>query len=85
MSLEEFFDRLSKTPRDWVVRPGGMIRNAMCQCPIEAVAGQPSGTAITCRMELQLPTSIICGADLEHTTDPDTVAMRVRIVEACAL
>jgi hypothetical protein len=41
MTLDEFIDALSKTPRDWAL-DGDAIRTLVdgCQCPIDAVLGR---------------------------------------------
>jgi hypothetical protein len=43
MTIDEFLERLSQTPREWQVTPDGLIRTrGISDCPLEAVLGNLS-------------------------------------------
>jgi hypothetical protein len=43
MTIDEFFQKLSETPRTWVSRPNGQLVNDKGETIFEAVAGVPNG------------------------------------------
>ena len=93
MTLQEFLDKLAKTPRDWGVGPDGMgghdgIRlNGLC--PIEAVGKvAPFQVAIAIRrLHIRKHTAqrLMHAADdsIKHA-DYDS-KLRARILEACGI
>jgi hypothetical protein len=85
MTLDEFMDALSKTPRDWTIQSDGAIRQKRC-CPLEVVAGTGEASSMDAFMALEIPSDIadeiIWAADCDSDADRE---LRRRLLQACGL
>lgn len=91
MTIDEFLDKLSETPRDWYYTEEGRIRRRryglQIQCPITALCDKDFLLHRECAHQLGLSdndrTEIIQVADLIRPVyDHD---LRVKLLKACGL
>ena len=78
MTIDEFLDALSKTPRKWYLTPFGHIR--MCDtymCPEVALRNGPRGPYSYDNYKI-----IWAAADNQRGHDPE---LRARLLQACGL
>lgn len=90
MTLDQFFEKLEQTPRDWYGSYSAIRRtdsNGWCgQCPVSSLGGLPIGFAWTVAIDLGMDSAdverVIHAADNVIGCDQD---IRARLLKACGL
>lgn len=96
MSLDEFFEELKKTPREWRINETGCVRSEDGACPVCAVLNRTNGKIVSFfnwyraveagLMSQEDAKSIARAADNSwFKDDPCDPALRARLLECCGL
>ncbi len=92
MTIDEFIEKLDKTPREWEVLPHGRLRLWRRCCPITAVHGHElmAGAYGLCSLSLGLSAVdaelIVTAADANYQKWISEVSdLRSRLLAACGL
>lgn len=85
MTLEEFLERLRKTPRDWQVTQGLIRRGNHWQCPITSLLDECAWRYDLIGSSIGLPHHLV--RQIANAADDITgeSELRARLLEACGL
>ena len=89
MTIDEFLDRLSETPRDWYIREDGRIRRRryglQIQCPITALCDNDDLRLLECAQHLGLSNGDLWKLSKQPIPIDHDHDLRMKLLKACGL